>query len=238
MIYKKSGIIGGGVVDVDTKLSVVGAFGIVADAVTEMMAELKIDGLTLRQKYNAMWVFAKNRIKFTKPLQWGDKYTVECFISAFSLVKLNVETAIKDESGEIAAYSKLEMCALDLATGKIIKTSAVGLNETIVKEPSLINIEFTKFNEGNLTLIESVKVRSTNIDFSHHTNNVEYVRLLLNTYSVEEILTSPVKEIEVCYVSQSYENDKLQIYKSTDKNKDILIIKKADKTVTKCEILH
>lgn len=238
MVYKKSGIVGSGHIDADAKLSVMGAFGIVADAVTEMMGALKIDGITVKKRYNAMWVFTKNRIKLLKPLQWGENFSAESFITAFSAVRVNIETAIKNPSGEIAAYSKLELCALNLATGRIVKTSDVGLNEMFVKEPSLLNVEFTKFSDGDLPLAESVTVRSTNIDFSRHTTNVEYVRFLLNTYSVAEILNNPIKEIEVCYIGQSYENDVLQIYKSTDGDKDILTIKKEDKPIVKCEIVH
>ncbi|MDE7453290.1 MAG: acyl-ACP thioesterase, partial [Clostridia bacterium] len=215
-----------------------GAFRIVENAVTEMMVQLKIDGLTVKKLYNAMWVFAKNRIKFLQPLAWGETFTAECFITSFSLVKLNVETAIKNAQNEIVAYSKVELCALDLETGKIRKTSTVGLDETFVKYPSLVEVVFTKFDDTPLTQTESVTVRSTNIDFSHHTNNVEYLRFILNTYSVRELSESPVKEIEVCYVSQSYENDELLIYKSCDGGKDIVVIKKADATVIKCEILH
>ena len=238
MIYEKKGLIDSGHIGADTNLSVAGAFRIVENSVTEMMAQLKIDGITVKKLYNAMWVFAKNRIKFLKPLPWGENFTAECFITSFSLVKLNVETAIRNEKNEIAAYAKTELCALDLETGKIKKTSAVGLDESFVKHPSLMELEFAKFEDAPLPLAESVTVRSTNIDFSRHTNNVEYVRFLLNTYSVDELLNSPVKEIEVCYVSQSYENDELQIYKSAGDSKDVIIIKKADTTVIKCEILH
>ena len=238
MIYKKNGFIGAGLIGADTKLSVLGAFRIVEDAVTEMMAALKIDGLTVERQYNAMWVFTKNRIKLIRPLQWGEDYTVESFITAFSLVRLNIETAVKDKSGEIVAYSKTELCALNLGTGRILKTSEVGLNETFVKEPSLMDVVFTNFSGSELPQVESATVRSTNIDFSHHTNNVEYVRLLLNTYSVKEIIDSPIKEIEVCYISQSFENDVLQIYKLTEGNRDILMIGKENKPIVKCEVLH
>ena len=238
MIYKKSDIVGSIDIDANTQLSVLGAFGIVVDALTEMMGALKIDGITVKKQYNAMWVFTKNRIKLLQPLQWGDAYSVESFITAFSLVKLYVETAVKNSSGEIVAYSKVELCALNLATGRIMKTSEVGLNETLVKEPSLVDVEFTKFNDGNLSHVESVTVRSTHIDFSRHTNNAEYVRLLLNTYSVQELLNNPIKEIEVCYVSQSFENDVLQIYKSVNGNKDVLMIEKDGKPIIRCEIVH
>lgn len=238
MIYKKNGFISGGLIGADTNLSVMGAFRIVEDAVTEMMWKLKIDGITAKKLYNAMWVFVKNRIKIIKPLAWGESYTVESFITAVSMVKLNIEIAVKGADGEIAAYAKVELCALDLSTGRIRKTSTVGLDESFVKEPSLMQIEFTKFEEVELPHKETVTVRSTNIDFSHHTNNVEYVRFVLNTYTLEQLLNSPVKEIEVCYVSQSYEGDGLQINKLTDGNKDTVVIGKDGATVLRCEILR
>lgn len=238
MIYRKSGFVSSDMIDAGTNLSVIGAFHLAENGVTELMSELKIDGITAKKLYDAFWVFTKNRIKFLKPIPWGERFTVESFITSYSLVKLYIETAIKDSHGEIAAYSKAELCALDLQTGKIRKTSTVGMDDGFVKETPLIELNFTKFTDGDLKQVDSVKVRSTNIDFSRHTNNVEYLRFLLNAYSVDELLKNPVKEIEVNYVNQSYENDELQIYKSANGNQDILTVKKADTTIIKCEILH
>ena len=238
MIYKKSGILGGGLIGADTKLSVMGAFRIVEDAITEMFGELSIDGITIKKQYNAMWVFAKNRIRFIKPLDWGEKYSVECFITDFSLVRLNVETAVKNACGDIVMYARTELCALDLTEGKIRKTSTVGINDGIKKEPSLIDIQFTKFSDVNAPIVENVTSRSTNIDFSRHTNNVEYIRFVINTYSVEELLNRPIKEIEVRYASQSFENDILQVRKSSIGNTDTVVIEKDGTQVIKCEILR
>ena len=57
------------------------AFQIIEDAITEFMGELIIDGLTVLQKYDAFWVFAKTHAKFLKKLAWGEEYTVTAFIS-------------------------------------------------------------------------------------------------------------------------------------------------------------
>ncbi len=238
MIYTRKSIAGGDVIGVDTNLSVVGAFGIVENGVTELMGQLHIDGITAKKHYNAIWVFTKNRMKRIKPVHWGEEYTVKSFIMSFSLAKLVIETAILNANGEIAVYSKTELCALDLDTGRIRKTSTVGIDDTFEKEPSLMELPFTKFPNADLPQSDSVVVRSTNIDFCHHTNNIEYVRFLMNTYSVEELLKNPVKEIEVCYLNQSFENDTLLICKSSDGNRDLLKIKKEDKTVVDCEILR
>lgn len=238
MIYTKKGIVSGSLIDTSTNLSVIGTFQIVEDALTELMGELKIDGITAKKLYNAMWVYTKNRIKFLKPLTWGEGYSVESFVSLISLAKINIDTAIKDNDGNIVAYSKVELCALDLETGRIRKTATVGVDERIVKENSLIQIDFTKFEVLEMPKVESIVVRSTNIDFCHHCNNVEYLRFLLNTYSVAELENNPIKEFEICYANQSFEGDTLDIFKMQNQDKDILIIQKEDKVIIKCEIMH
>ena len=238
MIYTKKGIVSGSLIDTSTNLSVIGTFQIVEDALTELMGELRIDGITAKKLYNAMWVYTKNRINFLKPLAWGESYSVESFVSLISLAKLNIDTAIKDNDGEIVAYSKVELCALDLETGRIRKTATVGVDESIVKENSQIQIDFTKFETLEMDKVESVIVRSTNVDFCHHCNNVEYLRFLLNTYSVEELENYPIKEIEIGYANQSFEGETLDIYKLQNQDKDVLIIRKEDKVIIKCEILR
>lgn len=238
MTYKKCGIVCSDMIDANANLSVAGAFRLVENAVTELMGQLRIDGLTVKRLYGAMWVFSKNRVKFLSSLGWGEDFYIESFITNCSPARLTIETAVKNGQDEIAAYAKTELCALDSQTGKIKKTSEVGVDGSVEKMPPLSEIGFAKFGDMPKAFVETVKVRSTDIDFSRHTNNVEYVRFLLDTYSVEELLTRPVKEIEVCYISQSFENDELQIYKSPDGGKDTLLILKHDKQVVKCEILH
>lgn len=236
MIYKKKGIVGASATDANANLSTIGTFCVIEDAITEMMGKLKIDGLTAKKLYNAMWVFTKNRVKFLRPLAWAETYSVESFISLVSLAKINIDTAIKNANGEVVVYSKTELCALDLETGKIRKTATVGVGKNIKVEPSLLMVEFAKFGEEKLTKVETLTVRSTNIDFCHHTNNVEYIRFLLNTYSVKEL--ENIKEMEVVYINQSFEEDTLDIYKNICKNGEILVIMKDNKQIVKSEILR
>ena len=238
MIYKKQQTVGSTQVGADAKLSVMGLFGVVETAITEGMGALKIDGMTVRRLYDAFWVFTKNRIKILKSLTWGENFQVESYISSISSAKMVVDTALKTMQGEIVAYSSCEMCALDVATGRIRRTSSVGVDEHIVAELPQVSIEFDKIDDTDLPMVETVKVRSTNIDFSQHCNNVEYLRFLLNTYDVCELVNRPIKEIEVCYVNQSYEGDELTVHKQATEQRDTLSIKKDGQTVIKCAIVR
>ncbi|MCH5153377.1 MAG: acyl-ACP thioesterase [Clostridiales bacterium] len=236
MIYTKQQIVGSTQVGANAKLSVMGLFGVVETAITECMGTLNIDAITVKREYNAFWVFTKNRIKILKDLGWGESFYVESFVSSLSSAKLVIDTAVKNLQGEIAAYSSCEMCVLDIATGRIRRTSTVGIDDSFVVEQPQMYVEFEKIDDSDIPAVEDVTVRSTNIDFSQHCNNVEYLRFLFNTYSVEELANRPVSEIEVCYINQSYEGDRLTVHKQSSKTCDTLSIKKDGKTVIKCVI--
>lgn len=222
--------------DFNANLSVLGTLRVVEDAITEFMGDLKIDGLTAKREYNAVWVFAKTRIKFLKSIAWNQEYAVTCFISKISNVTIYIDVSIKNTDDELCAYSRTELCPLDLATGRIRKVSTVGVDDKISAEAPLCDILFTKIDTEGLTAVEQVKVKFTGIDFVGHTNNKEYARFILDTYSVSELANSPIREMEIVYSNQSYEGDDLTVLKCSHDNKDIFAIRKDDKVIAKSEI--
>lgn len=239
MKFTKTQKISASMLGSDERLSIIGAFQIIQNSVTEFMGELKIDGMTVKQKYNAFWVFVKTRIKFFNRLLWGDEYTVTAFISSMSVAKMYIDVKVSNKVGETAFYARVELCVLDIATQKIKKITTVGVDKYMLTEEETIDISFAKFDDfdiNGLSLVEQVKIRSTNIDYSHHTNNLEYLRFLMNTYSVEEMEAKTVKEIEVVYASQSYENDVLDVLKTGKADREFLVLQKGGKPVIKCEI--
>ena len=221
----------------DACLSVMGTFQLVQDAITELTGELKIDGITEKEKYDAFWVFTKNRIKFFKKLQWNEKFSISAFISSKSLAKIFFDVVAKNGAGELAFCARVEACALDYTTQCVRKLTSVGVDENMNAEPQIADVEFARFDCSDLPLFEQVRVRSTNIDMSHHTNNTEYLRFILNTYSVGEYESRPIKEMEVDYISQSHENDILNVRKSSNANQDLILLEKDSKPVVKCEVL-
>lgn len=235
MILARERKIYSSLVGLDARLSTIGLLEIVEDALTELMGELKVDGLTTKRLYNAFWVFTKNRIKLIRKPEWNETIKVESFISSYSMVKLNIDTALKDVNGNVVAYSRTELCALDLQTQRIRKVSTVGISSETESHAELMEIAFSKIDDDNMELIESVKARSTNIDFCNHVNNVEYVRFLLAKFTAEQ-LSQDFKEMQIEYLNQSFENDELDIYNKTQNNVDTFLIKRQDIDIVRCEI--
>ena len=236
----KKGIIPASYCDADVKLSVVGAFQMVEDLVTEMMGELGIDGLVCIRDFGAMWIFVRNRIELLRDLKWKEEYTAECFISMIGKGKLHVDTLLKTADSSAAVFSRLEMCAVDLKTGALRKMETVGLGGNITAEESEYEMKYERGKFSPEQLLDTVTVRSSDIDYLHHTNNISYIRYLVNQWSVEELSQKPIRAIEVQYTGQTHEGDELQIWSCTNADtsseSESFAIMQDGKSVMNCKV--
>ena len=81
-------------------------------------------------------------------------------------------------------------------------------------------------------------VKSGDIDFVQHTNNVSYIRFIMNTYTVKELRERPVKAIEVRYAGQTHEGDLLSIRKAEQDGKELFDVALGDTVAVECEIVR
>ena len=216
----------------DVKLSVEGAFRIVEDMVTELMGDQHIDGATCMREYGGMWVFVRNRIEMPQQLAWMDEYTATSYISSFSKIRLYIDTVLQKADGSIALKSRLELCAVDLETGKIRKSETVGVGEKTPAEEPFFEIAYSKAKPVRGELIDEITVRSADIDYCHHTNNVAYVRYFVNQIDADDLIERPVRAIEVQYAAQTYEGDKLSVYRCGSEDEAYVIEKDGSKVVS------
>ena len=236
----KKGIIPASSCDADVRLSVVGTFRMIEDLVTEMMGELGIDGLVCIREYGAMWIFVRNRIELFRDLKWKEEYTAECFISKIGKGKLHVDTLLRAPDGSAAVFSRLEMCAVDLETGALRKMDTVGLDGSIVSEEPEYDMKYERGKFEPEHLLDTVTVRSSDIDYLHHTNNISYIRYLVNQWSVDELSRRPIRTVEVQYAGQTHEGDELQIWSCADTSPDSgsFAIMYKDKSVLNCRVIR
>lgn len=233
-------VVGAGACDPSGGLSLVGALTLIEDAITATMAQLKLDGFTVRREYGALMVFAKNHLRFLEPIMWRDIIKVSCFISSQSAARLNVDVSVK-KAGKIALYARTEVCAIDEKTGRIRRMDSVGAGKQVHVVRAPYDLSWQSM-DGDGKLVDKVKVCTSNIDYAGHTNNVEYLRLLLNTFSLEKWRGMDVHELQVAYLSQSFLGDELAIYRCDLPTEypaaydEVFTFKRADKDVLRCRL--
>ena len=234
MLYTKQSYVPASMCDAATKLSDIAVFQVVEDAVTELMGDLHIDGITAMREYDAMWVFVKNCIRIFRRPRWREEYETRCFVSGVSAVKLLIDTELRTPDGEPLIHSRLELCALDLKKGRIRRTGTVGVSADMIGGEPLPELAFARFPKETPQIMETVTVRSTNLDYCSHTNNVEYVRFILNTYPAATFQRRELRLLEIHYGNQTHEGDELQIGKIPLAGADYFSVSAGGKTAAEC----
>ena len=237
MIYEKSSYVSGSMCDSKLKLSIIAADEIVENSVSELMGDLGIDGIVAMEKYKAMWVMTKNQVRFLRRPGWREGFVIKCFISRHSAITINIDTVIESESGEVLIKARTELVAIDLESGRIRKTETVGFTADMEYPVPTEGLELTRFPKEGGDKIGMVTVQSTSIDYCNHTNNVEYLRFMLNTYHAEHFKMHEPDLIEIHYANQSFEGEKLEIYRTEIEKGDLFSILRDGVNITSCKVI-
>lgn len=82
------------------------------------------------------------------------------------------------------------------------------------------------FDESDLFMRRAV--RSTDIDFGRHMNNVAYVRLLLDSFSARELASGAIRSFEIHYCTPCMEGEMLSVYKKQIGGNAAFCVRKED----------
>ena len=236
MKLRTEAVIPASICDPFVRLSVKGVFDLTQDYLTEMLGSLSLDGVSLREKYGCVWIFTRNRVEIDRDLMWNERYIAESFISSARGAKMTVDTVLKDMQGNICVYSRVEMCVWEPAAEKLRRIRDVGVTSDEHVEAPERDISFSRMKHEGLSEIDRVIVKAGDIDFIRHTNNVSYVRFVMDTYSVGELGRRPVRAIEVRYANQTHEGDELTIRKAVQDGRELFDIMNGDIVAVECEV--
>ena len=200
--------------DCDTKLNLSwdSVVDIYMDGVTDLFSNLGFDGTIIVKKFGASWVVVQNKMLFFRMPYWRERYVTECFISKVSGAKIDADMAfISKESGELLAYGRGELCALNLETGRPHKVGGVIVDKEKYTHPERVPVQFEKYGDSELPFACSRRSAYMDIDYLHHTNNVAYVRMALDARDVAYWEAHPLVSLETHFVRQSHEGDLLTV---------------------------
>ena len=102
----------------------------------------------------------------------------------------------------------------------------------------VLRFEFTRFEFTRLEKKYGFTVPSTSIDLCGHLNNVEYLRFVLNATSAETEIFRPVREIEINFVAQACEGEKLTLFGGECGANEFFEIKSGEMSVARCRVFR
>lgn len=201
----------------------------------EHAMELDIDGPTLRKRDKAYWVVRQVRLELNDVIRDHDDITVKTWPAEANGFRCGRSYQIfKQNQDEPAVRAFAEWVLIDSETKKIRPANSIKSPDIQYIKERAIETPLRRFKNifTEDDFVYERIVRPCEIDVSHHTNNVKYCAMLLDSFSVREIEEMNIKELEIYYEAESHEGDVLRIYRKASGNGWQLAIKRGDDVVT------
>ena len=216
-------------VDNHAYLRMDGIFNILQTMLTEYLKQYKADNISIKDNFNAAWLITKVLVKINKMPLWGTNITVKSYVVQKKSAKIILETIAKDKDENILFVAHDEMCPINLEKRRILRLTDIEFDPILLESNYLDNFEI--ISNDNMKLSDSFNVKYIDIDFTNHTNNVSYIRYIVNDLGLDFFEKYNITKIDVRYLAESRINDKLSILKNDNGNDVTLLIKNDDKDV-------
>lgn len=237
--YKKEYKISYSEVDQDLKLSLYEAFNLAQDTVTEYFESFGGDNIAVREKDNAVWVVSKARVHFNSFPSWKDIIKGRSYTTIIKPIRVEVETAFKNENDEVLFVTNQQSCPIDIGTRKIRKVDTITYPEDMETEASLLQGDYLKLKDefSNEDFVYEKNIYSQDIDYSNHVNNAIYIRIMMNTLPCDFFTKNKITDFEIHYIHESKEGQTLKVYKKVEDGNIKFLIKNEEQEIARANLI-
>ena len=193
-----------------------------------------LDHVSMEKLSNAFWVVTKMKVIPQKPIETGDKISVTTWTRELGTVRALRDCSIK-VGRSVKAKFLAEWCCLDFETRKLRRLNSICYPDLVMEKTDYVKTDFSNLKEtvSDNDFVYTRVIRSTDIDVNQHTNNLKYNYIAIDAFSIEELKSLRIKEYEIYFINESYEGDKIDVYKKKVKNYYYIEGKSEDKTIFK-----
>ena len=210
-VYSKNQLIGVSMCDASGRLGISNTFALFQDIASEHAEILGVGNAAMQEK-GAFWVTARTRVHFSRRPQMMQDVAITTWPALPGSMRCDRYYRM-ETNGEILAEGRTEWCVLDVASGKVIPPATMFGPEIEYLDDSVLSHSYARFRHNFTDEDRAVShaVRPSDVDIGRHMNNVAYLRLICDSFTVEELEKLNVQELEIWFCMPCFENDKLDV---------------------------
>lgn len=196
--------------DLEGRMGIYNIFNCFMDMAAEHAEQIGVGFYTMLEQ-RCYWVAVRTRVKFYERPAIMETIEGESWPHAPALAK-NDRFYRLEKDGKVLAEGRTEWAAQNMDTGRIMRCADYFPSGTDFREDKVCEEAFTRFKPlAGETEDFSYTVTAMDIDTGCHMNNVMYIRMLLNTFSGEELRAMEISEVEISYRRACLEGERLSI---------------------------
>ena len=211
-VFEQSRFLGPSVCDASGHLSYPGAFGLFQDMAAAHAEPLGV-GFEAMAAKGLFWLTVRSKIKIIRRPRMMEEVTVSTWPEEPQETRCNRDYSIT-KNGETLVLGKTLWAVLNIKTNRLHKVDVLypegfkAVDDLAIPEP------FTQFDKDfQGEEFAAYTVRSTDIDFGGHMNNIAYIRAIESLFPAKEWQEKKISEMEIHYKTPCFEGDVLTFQK-------------------------
>ena len=200
-----------GICDASGRLGCADTFRLFQDVASEHAERMGLGGVAM-QKQHAFWMTVRTRVHFYKRPRMMQETTLSTWPMAPG--KMRCDRCYRLSDGEkLLAEGRTEWCVYDTEVSAVRSTEGLFDPETTFSGELLLPAPYARFRHdfADGDRVAGHVVRPGDVDVGQHMNNVAYLRMLSDSFSVEEMARMNVREMEILFCMPCFEGEALDV---------------------------
>lgn len=219
----------------DAKMRMSSLMDVFMDAAMEH-AEILGVGISDYRPKNLFWVASKNKIRFYRTPRMTERVNVSTWPEAPGNLKCIRDYEMK-AGDEILAVGKTEWVVIETVGKKPQSTKDVYPADFEFCDKIAIVEPFERIGKLEGEIFGEYTVRSVDIDYGGHMNNVAYIRALEGLFSCDELDGYGFIDLEIHYRQSCFEGDTIKFFKKEENGRIYFKVTASDDAVIAYAIL-
>lgn len=203
-------------------------------------------GMNVLGPQHRTWVLSRLAIEMERMPKAYDHFTVETWVESVMKFFTSRNFAISASDGSVLGYGKSVWAMIDTQSRQPVDIFSI--NDGLIKEyvetekPCPIaksgRVKVTAYAE----LVRTIDTYYNDVDVNGHINSIKYIEHVLDLFDIDFYKANRLKRLEVAYVAETYQGDKLSFYREEIAPleyaiKVVKIRKETQETIEVCRIL-
>ena len=211
-VYGRAQIIAPSMCDASGHIGLSAAFALFQDVASEHAEELGV-GFRDMARQGAFWLTVRTRVHFYRRPAMMQAVDVRTWPAAPGSTRCDRFYRMSAQ-GQTLVEGRTEWCVYDLAAKAVRPMAEAGFREGLVYlDERALPAPYARFRHdfADGDRVAGHVVRPGDVDVGQHMNNVAYLRMLSDSFSVEEMARMNVREMEILFCMPCFEGEALDV---------------------------
>lgn len=174
-------------------------------------------GIDMLQKNGLTWVIAGMKFQIYRMPKIDSRFKIETHVAAYSRISTQRDFVAFDDDGKIAEVSS-EWLIINMANRRpvFISDFVPQLEEVCIKDGALPKFKHLRQCNAAVSGQYQRRVLYSDIDINRHLYSMRYLQMALDTFDINTITKSAIKEIDVNFISEVLCGETVDVVRRSD----------------------